>query len=606
MDERGLAPMTAQHILLTGLGNRATETVYQFKGSERTANAPLTPLALLRLLPDDARPNRVLALVTEGARKQQENKKPGEGDRSTWDIFSEDVSNFLGREAEPIYIPDGRSEDEVRQIIEKAAGKFTDDVELTLDVTQGFRHFPFVFYALALYLTSLRRIRLRGAYYGMLEGFPRDSKEPRPIVDLQPLLELPEWFHAVRVFRETGSTGSLASLLEPMAVELRSEARSAGNAPELHQTASSAAKLRDQLQQVAFAYESAMPLELGKVASLLSNSLDELPTTVSSRLPLSNQLAEVIVSALEPLRFSTLPTRKGEWKEKLHVDDEEMTRQARLIEQYFSRDQLPLAIGLLREWVVSWILQRQGNVAHWWSRDERIRAEQRLGALSAALESDLKDTLSEPQGDWAEFWHNLSDVRNTLHHHGMRKQALESAPATVDQIRSFWNRIKVEAVDLPALGGGGGTLLITAIGNRPGVLYSALLTAQPDRVLVLCSERSEPMVDEAASRAEYTQPIKRIVVSDPHGGFDELERVRAEAGEWLLNADRIVANLTGGTTLMGLMVQQLVETGGRLSRPFCRFALIDRRPPGEQDAEPWVQSDHCWIDKPQGETHADD
>ena len=283
----------------------------------------------------------------------------------------------------------------------------------------------------------------------------------------------------------------------------------------------------------------------------------------------------------------------------------ELTRQADLIEQYFTRNQFPLAIGLLREWVVSWVLQRQGNSARWWSRDERIRAERQLGALSAALASELKNTLSEEQRGWAEFWQSLSEVRNTLHHHGMRKQALESAPPTVEQLRRFWSRLKADETALPILGGGSGTLLITAIGNRPGVLYSALAAARSDRALVLCSAQSEPMIDEAVQQAAFTGPIQRVTVNDPHGGFGELPRVRSEAGNWLLHADEIVANLTGGTTLMGLMVQQLVETGGRLSRPFRRFALIDRRPPSVQDTEPWVRSDHCWIDESGSSNHED-
>jgi hypothetical protein len=114
------------------------------------------------------------------------------------------------------------------------------------------------------------------------------------------------------------------------------------------------------------------------------------------------------------------------------------------------------------------------------------------------------------------------------------------------------------------------------------------------------------MIDEAVQRARFPETTCRVLVNDPHGGFDELDRVRSEAGEFLLEADCIVANLTGGTTLMGLMVQQLVEAGSRFSRPYRRFALIDRRPPTEQDAEPWVQSDFSWLDEPRGEDHADD
>jgi hypothetical protein len=178
-----------QHILLTALGKEQRSTVYELHGS--TAEEPLAPLALLRFFPQDAKPNRVLALCTTVAKVM------------TWPTLAKGVRTILGIEAEPLDIPDGRTEDEIRQIVEIAAAAFPQGVKLTLDLTQGYRNIPFITYALALYLKSLRGIEIRGAYCGMVEGFDRDSKEPRPIVDLRSLLELPEWFHAVRVFRET-------------------------------------------------------------------------------------------------------------------------------------------------------------------------------------------------------------------------------------------------------------------------------------------------------------------------------------------------------------------------------------------------------------------
>lgn len=603
--------MKRQHILLTGLGVRASETQYHLNGVPATA--VLTPLALIQLLSPESRPDRVLALVTQGTRQPQGTAESGQDNPPTWDLFAKGVRSTLQIEAEPIDIPDGCDQNEIKQIIERAAAPFADEFDLTLDVTQGLRHFPFVLYALALYLTSLRGVRLRGVYYGMLEGFPPGSKEPRPIIDLQPLLELPEWFYAVRVFRDTGSTGPLAHLLLPLASELRSEAQSGGNAPELCQTASFAERLQKQLQQVTFAYESAMPLELGKAATLLSKSLNELPTQISNRLPLSEPLAGVLASALEPLKFSTPPTWKGEWKLRTHNDQIELARQASLIDLYLEREQYPLAFGLMSEWVVSFLMRAPEEQKQWLyfksvTGFNRRSAASRLGALAKAVEDeeDLVTKLSTDQQEWGNFWNQLTTLRNTLHHHGMRQQAMEAAPPVAGDVQAFWDRIKTQNIEMPALGGGKGTLLISAIGNRPGVLYSALLTNPPDRVMILCSEQSESMIDEAARQASFAGPMRRIIVNDAYGGFDEMPRVRAEAGEWLLHADEIVANLTGGTTLMGLMVQQLVEAGGRLSRPYRRFALIDRRPADEQDRAAWVQSAHCWIDTQRGENRAED
>ncbi len=85
-------------------------------------------------------------------------------------------------------------------------------------------------------------------------------------------------------------------------------------------------------------------------------------------------------------------------------------------------------------------------------------------------------------------------------------------------------------------------------------------------------------------------------MTDPLGGFAEIATATEQAQQWLLEADTVVANMTGGTTLMGLVVQRLAEEARKLDRPVQRFALIDRRAQTQQDAEPFVQGDCHWLD----------
>ena len=91
--------------------------------------------------------------------------------------------------------------------------------------------------------------------------------------------------------------------------------------------------------------------------------------------------------------------------------------------------------------------------------------------------------------------------------------------------------------------------------------------------------------------------IERIELADPHGGFDEIVAAAKHARrKKLLDADEVLANMTGGTTLMGLIIQCLVEKAQKLDHKVQRFALIDRRPPVEQDSDPFVQSECHWLD----------
>jgi len=585
-----------QHILLTALGTgQRRSTVYGLHGS--TVEEPLAPLALLRLLPQEARPNRVLALCTKVAKA------------TTWPTLADGVRTILGIEAEPLDIPDGRTEDEIRQIVEIAAAAFPEGVKLTLDLTHGYRNIPFITYALALYLKSLRGIEIRGAYYGMVEGFDRDSKEPRPIVDLRSLLELPEWFHAVRVFRETGSTGPLAGLMRG----LRSES------PQNIEVDA----IVTSLEKMSFTYEAGLPVELAYAAEQVASSFAKgLPTTATTQIPLADQVSQLLIDSCQIFQtkavdHEVLPNKKeAEWKSDIAADDDELHRQANLIDLYLSRSQLPLALGMLREWVVSLLLARTGRGAKWldasWN-GTRSTAERRLGAL-AALQRDKTGrtasgiTLTEEQKLWAIFWNQLADLRNELHHHGMKKMPVRYNPPELQKVKEFWSKLRDLQLAVPEFGGGHGRLLITALGTTPGVLFSALCNADDvARCIIVCSEQSQPSVSEAAKQAGFQGDCKALVISDPHGGYteDEQQRFRAEASRWLLESDDIFVNLTGGTTLMGMAVQHLMDRGRDLNRPCFRFVLIDRRPPEQQRSEPYIKGEIRRLDKPEGDDHAD-
>ncbi len=577
-----------KHILLTSLGLRAIPTTYQWNGKPHI-EAPLTPLALVQFLDPSEQPNRVVAMVTDGASDE------------TWPVFNVGIKNILKIQPEPIDIPDGKSPDEIREILEKVAQKIPEGAELTLDVTQGFRHFPFIFYALVLYLTSLRGVKIRGAYYGMVE-----TADPKPIIDLQPLLELPEWFHAVRMFRDQGTTEPVAQLLKPLADMLNEKKVALFKAGNM----SAGKKWDTQFKQVnnsveslgkhAFAYESALPLELRKVSRVLIDAICTLPDIDSPNLPpLAKELTDAIVSVADKTAF-VKPPPKVRWKKTVTLNENELARQAGMIDLYLERGQLPLAAGLMREWVVSWAILKSGKpkeVGKWLDRDVRLRYERRLGALGAfARDEAFKAIRSSEQKAFGDFWNQLADLRNTLHHHGMRYDSLEQPPGYLESVQEFWDQLKAGKIKLPKLGGGSGRLLLSPQGTRPGVLFSALKVAEPGTSLVICSADSARDICKAAKEAGFGGDIDQIILTDPRGGFREIKTVVEQARPHLLKADEIAANMTGGTTLMGLIIQRLTEEAQKLDRPVRRFALIDRRSPDEQDSDPYVQGDFHWLD----------
>ncbi len=438
-----------QHILLTGLGTRAIKTDYEWDGERETA--VLTPLALVKLMKKrlcaSQLPNRVVVLLTDGAKNNKD---------KTWQTFQKEIYETLGFCPDAVEIPNGTNSEEISRILEDVAKEIPEGAELTLDVTQGFRHFPFIFYTLVLYLTALRRAEIRGAYYGMVEGLPLELV--KPIIDLRSLLiELPEWFHAVRMFRDQGTTKPMASLLQPLAKPLRAEGdklRKEGKKPppeaiERYKQAGQVEGSVASLEQYAFAYESALPLELEKASRGLIDSIQTLPDIDSQSLPpLVDELTESIVSTAQETAFAKPPPRRGKWKENIPLNEGELKRQAYMIDLYLERGQLSLAVGLMREWVVSWVIWQLHDCTHienWLDGEVRSQYEDKLHAVKAAARGGALPKGIPIWGTkrFGTFWDELTDkLRNAFHHHAMREDAVEAPPKPLTSVQDFWNVLK--------------------------------------------------------------------------------------------------------------------------------------------------------------------
>ena len=403
----------------------------------------------------------------------------------------------------------------------------------------------------------------------------------------------------------------MADLLQPLADRLNEEKaklfkagdKSAGQ--KLLEQAKQVGYSVDWLEKYAFAYESALPLELEKASKGLINSIQKLPTINFAGLPpLVAELTNAIVSAAKKLAFKKPPSGGKNWKQDILLDKDELERQVRMIDLYLDRGQLSLAVGLMREWVVSWAIWKSGKTEEhkdWLNNKVRHRYERILGAIGASARSTRPQfTMTCEQEDFRDFWNRLTDnLRNALHHHAMCIEALEESPSSLKTVQDFWNRLKEDGlkgksgINLPPLGG---RLLLAPQGRRPGVLFSALKVAQPDTCLVICSKTSASMMPDAAKHADFKGHIEQIELADPLGGFAEIDEVAERAHGYLSHADEVVANMTGGSTLMGVIVQRLVEDAQKLDRPVKRFALIDRRSQDEQDSDPFVESDCHWLD----------
>ena len=565
----GLAP--PEHVLLTVLGTNPQRARYALE--ERQIDAQLAPIALYNLLPEVRRPDRVLALCTTEARKD------------SWLSLNEE----LGDRCQPVEIVAGDTQEDVNRFLATVTSNIPERVDLTVDVTHGFRHFSFLTYVAVLYLAALHGVRIRGAYYGMLNKHPKLS----PFLDLRPLLDLPSWIHALEVLRDSGST-------EPMARILR-------DGPDSQAARGSA---RD-LAAVSEAYLSGLPLELGQQASNIRKyrlrSLRRLLGD-SHRLPLADKLIERLDEILEPLALTSPPAGPG-WKNQIRTSKTELQRQARIIDSLRDRGGFATALRLMREWVVSWVIWRTAPEDDWLNRSVRHDAETLLHAIKEIRNTEEHGVLTDAQRRVGGFWDALAEVRNAYAHHGMRGDDLvrdRSIKATRDRVVRVWEETLRECpcFDLSLSDSFQGRILVSPIGMRPGVLFSALQACRtcgdredPALCLIICSPETQGRIAEALRYAKYVGKMEPVLLEDAFGGGSEtISRLAHSTRRHFIGATEVLVNITGGTTMMGLAAEKLAAAARSLACPVRRFGLIDRRPPEHQEVDPYQAGEPFWLD----------
>ena len=568
---------TTKHLLLTVLGTNPKAACYTL--GKRQARAEFAPVALLDLLREDERPDLVIALCTSEAAEK------------SWPKFKRALGGRC--ESRQVDISDGGTQEAVNGYLAQISGAIPEEgkVDLTVDVTHGLRHLSFLTYIAVLYLSALRGVRVRGAFYGLLR-----LDEPSPFLDLRPLLELPRWLHALETLRETGSTFPMAEILR------------AGPQNQ------SAKKLTGELSQLSEAYLSGLPIELGQVTGrVLEHSLKPLRRSLNREhhLPLADELVGRLRRILQPFALRE-PISGDGWKKRVLLSKDELRRQAKIIDDLLKHGNLAAALGLMNEWTVSWAVWRTTETPEdQWLDYKKVRskAAKLLGAIAAVEENpDLADVLTTDQRSLGNFWRELSDLRNAYAHHGMRPQVLvgdAKIEKELDRVRRFWSETLRSCPELSlSLGESPDRrVLVSPIGMRPGVLFSALQAcrsgddgAYPTICLVICSHETKPLIAEATCQAGYEGAIEPIRLDDPHGGRPEIERLAKAARRHFVGATEVFVNVTGGTTLMGLAAEGLADAARKLACPVRRFGLIDRRPPQQQGADPWQTGEPFWLD----------
>ncbi|MCM8793849.1 MAG: TM1812 family CRISPR-associated protein [Candidatus Omnitrophica bacterium] len=388
------------YTLITTIGTSDYKEIeYEFDG--RKIFTPYPSVALCKLLP--SKPKSILAFLTEEAREKN------------WARYRESLKEASGIEPELVIIPAGRNEGELIEIFRKIVDSFQGkgrELDIILDITFAFRSLQFIFFVTTFYLSSHPNYKLKGIYYGALE---QKVENCAPIINLQRLIRMVEWYYSVRTFQDTGSLVMLSRLFQKISADF---AKSDKNIEMV-------SAIRDSFNKLVFPLDNALPLECGLQARMISKKLSEIRTNgIVEELPEWKMIGGEVDSLFSWLNFP--PEIEITAKSQIVLDENEIKRELKLIEFYLKHKRVQEALLLMREWLINLLLWVQG-VKNWLDKDERYpNGDKLLGYWRELFKTNQKDKLNTFQTNIAELFNQVADLRNDLAHCGFDVQNVQA------------------------------------------------------------------------------------------------------------------------------------------------------------------------------------
>lgn len=584
-----------EKILLTSLSPTPRPVTYYLNINYATASQ--SPIALLQLLDQGDLPNKIIILCTAKIAHEQ------------LPIVSKEIINFFKEKnidfdrdnIQNLSIGDDGNHEELWEILTNILEIIPSNTDLTLDITHSFRHFPFIYFTTAIFMQALRGVVIKGIYYGM---FIQDSQTGN-ILDLSFILDMVEWFYAIRTFKETGQASHLIEMLSdlqnpPTGLVGKEEFKPYGNVKGL----------LNALTVFNYAYAQALPLEMGIYAAEIEKYLYEMEFTeaMKARIPIPEELIQEIEKFITPFSFGAHTNFN---KTSLPLNKSILEQQANVISAYIQQAYIHHAIGIAREWLVSIALMynqigSNNNVAWLKYQEFRRNIENQLNALSSIYASEEKVNLSEKQKWLGNTWHAIQNMRNDLAHNGYKENNVLLKENKLKDIEKILNETKARLdnssywqLDINRTSNYK-KILVSPLGLSKGLLFSAIQHTNPDFLVIITSDKSKGYIDEIMHKSQSTAEYKLIVMKEPFTGFGESEEVIKEVKDILLQGEESIINITGGTTAMQYTVQEIANEVKNTNPGIKTIALVDRRSPEEQRANPYEKGEIIWLDTEKG------
>ncbi|MDR0603399.1 MAG: TIGR02221 family CRISPR-associated protein [Bacteroidales bacterium] len=213
-------------VFISFLGtNNYVETYYELEGKKTPHSVRFVQEALIGFIIDNSWTidDRIFIFYTKESKDK--NWEDNGQKQATSEIEKEGLkgrleSKNLLPKIEPVFIPEGFSEDEIWQIFNTIYRKLEQGDEIYFDVTHAFRSIPMFSTVLFNYASFLKNTKIKSIHYGAFEklGFASEVKKMplenrvAPVLNLTNLVKLQNWTSAANEFINFGSAKRLQEM----------------------------------------------------------------------------------------------------------------------------------------------------------------------------------------------------------------------------------------------------------------------------------------------------------------------------------------------------------------------------------------------------------
>lgn len=350
----------------------------------------------------------------------------------------ESLKKEANRKVTCVSVPNGLSEEEIWKIFEIVFERLTDSDEVIYDITHSFRSLPMLGMVLLQYAKFIKKIKVRGIFYGAFEvlGSGRDveTNYPDPINRKVPLLnltsfsQLQDWSNSGSEFLSSGKADRLVELAKGSLIPMIK------NRNGKEKTAIELKKIAEELEKVSLDFRTNRGeafIKADKIIRLMDQieaiKKDLLPPFIPILKTLKHELKDFKEGEIDNLFHSV------EWNINKGLIQEGITMlQEMIITKICSICRMNYKDRRVRDVVTSYLSFGVNNPPEQW-KEPLKSATEIVGKLKS-----LKDINIDELG---KCFSRLTTKRNSINHGGFTAE--EKSKDFQDKLKKSYQEIKM-------------------------------------------------------------------------------------------------------------------------------------------------------------------